>query len=76
MRGDGSWIDPDMEAERQTASLAGLAVTLALVAACLFLIQRLAASSRIEDCMMAGRSDCNRLVAVFSLTTERSAFDR
>ena len=76
MGGDRSRTEPDAEAERQTASLAGLAVTLALVAACLFLIHHLAASSRIEDCLMAGRFDCNRLVAASSLTTERSAFDR
>ncbi len=76
MDGDRSRIDPDAEAERQTASLAGLAVTLALVAACLFLIQRLAASSRIEDCLMAQRSDCNRLVAVTPGTVNRLAFSR
>lgn len=61
MRGDRQGADPDAEAERQTASLAGLAVTLALVAGCLFLIQHLAASARVEDCLMAGRADCSRL---------------
>ena len=63
MRVDRNRTDAEVEAERQTASLAGLAVTLALVVACLFLIHHLAASARIEDCLMAGHADCNRLVA-------------
>lgn len=53
-------IDPEeqAEADRQTASLAGLAVTLLLLVLGLFLVQQLEAKSHIEDCLLAGRTDC------------------
>lgn len=50
-------------ANRQTASLAGLAVALALVVAGLFLIHRLHAASTVEDCLLAGRLNCDAVVA-------------
>ncbi len=52
--------DPD--AERQTRSLAGLAVVLALAVAALFLVQHLRREGQIEDCLMAGRSNCDALI--------------
>ena len=66
MRIDRSWdttTEQDREAARLTASLAGLAVALGLVTACLFLTHHLAANGRIEDCLMAGRFNCDELVA-------------
>jgi hypothetical protein len=49
-------------ADRQTASLAGLAVTLALVVAGLFLIHELARKSAVEDCLLSGRGNCDIVV--------------
>jgi hypothetical protein len=46
------------EADRQTRSLAGLAVCLVLVLVGLFLVQRLTAAAKLQDCVMAGRSNC------------------
>ena len=50
------------DAERQTRSLAGLAVVLALAVAALFLVQHLRREGQIEDCLMAGRSNCDALL--------------
>jgi hypothetical protein len=54
--------DDEKAANRQTASLLGIAVTLLLLVVGLFLVQQLGASSRIEDCLMSGRSNCDALV--------------
>ena len=48
--------------DRQTASLAGLAVSIALLVASLFLFYHLREKSRLEDCLMAGRKDCVMVV--------------
>ncbi|MDR3517075.1 MAG: hypothetical protein P4M00_14780 [Azospirillaceae bacterium] len=50
--------DEDEDGNRQTRSLAGLAVILLLCVASLFLIHRLTAVSRTEDCLMAGHTNC------------------
>ncbi len=52
----------DQDARRQTASLAALVVTLVLVVAGLFLVQTLRRGGQIEDCLMAGRINCDRLI--------------
>ena len=52
----------DEAANRQTASLAGVAVTLLLLVAGLFLVHELHAKVAVEDCLMAGRNSCDRLV--------------
>lgn len=51
-------------ANRRTRSLAGLAVTLAVLVVCVFLVKQLAFTSKVEDCLMANRSNCDRLVAM------------
>jgi hypothetical protein len=53
-------IDPEQQAEadRQTASLAGLAVAVLLVVVGLFLVRQLQAKSMIEDCLLAGQTQC------------------
>lgn len=53
----------DQTAQRQTASLAGVAVILILLVGGLFLVQQLRAASTIEDCLMAGRRNCDLLVS-------------
>ena len=55
--------DDDQEgANRQTQSLAGLAVVLALVIVCLYLVHLLHAKSVLEDCLMSGRTNCDAMV--------------
>ncbi len=53
------WIEAgEEEANRQTASLAAVAVTLFLIVLGLFLVRELHAKSVLEDCMMSGRTNC------------------
>jgi hypothetical protein len=54
--------DDEAAADRQTASLAGVAITLVLLIVGLFLVRELHAKAAIEDCLMAGRSNCDWLV--------------
>jgi hypothetical protein len=49
--------------DRQTASLAGMAVALLLVVVGLFLIRQLHTKAVLEDCLLAGRSNCDVVVA-------------
>jgi len=59
-----SWIDDTeaADADRQTASLAGVAITLLLLVIGLFLVRTLHAESTVEDCLMSGRLNCDLLV--------------
>ena len=54
--------DDDEAADRQTASLAGVAITLLLLVVGLFLVRELHAKVTVEDCLMAGRIHCDWLV--------------
>ena len=47
-----------MEANRLTASLAGLAFMLVLVIAGLLLMRHIRDQARMEDCLLAGRINC------------------
>lgn len=47
------------EADRQTRSLAAIAVILALLTVGLFLVHTLRHAARVEDCLMANRRDCD-----------------
>ncbi len=48
--------------ERHTAGLGGLAVSLALVVAGLFLVKHLHHVASVEDCLLQGRINCDLLV--------------
>ncbi|WP_428485899.1 hypothetical protein [Rhodopila sp.] len=50
--------DDQKVADRQTAGLLGIAITLVLLVVGLFLVQQLRSSAAIEDCLMAGRTNC------------------
>jgi len=50
------------DANRQTVSLAGLAVTLAVLVVCLFLFKQLSRASAVDDCLLAGRNNCDLLL--------------
>jgi hypothetical protein len=59
------WLDATAEdkvAERQTAGLVGIVIILALLVCALFLVQRLHSAAVVEDCLMAGRHNCDALV--------------
>ncbi len=51
--------DAEMESNRVTSSLAGLAAALLLVVLGLFLVRHLVEKSKVEDCLMAGRINCD-----------------
>ena len=46
------------DADRQTASLAAVAVTLLLLVIGLHIVHELHKTSEIEDCLMSGRTNC------------------
>ncbi len=56
-------IERELEAaeamNRQTASIAGLAVTLAVLVVCVFLVKHIAIATSAEDCLMSGRTNCD-----------------
>ena len=55
-------IDEAIEA-RQTAGLVGMVIVLLLLVAGLFLVQQLRTSAVIQDCIMAGRTNCGAPIA-------------
>jgi len=54
-------VERDEEEDRFTASLAGLAMTLLLSLVALVVIERLAVISKLEDCLLQGRKNCERI---------------
>ena len=62
-----SWLAAEereqQEANRQTASLAGLAMALALVVVGVFLVRELHAKAMIEDCLLASQLNCDAVAA-------------
>jgi hypothetical protein len=50
------------DADRRTAGLAAIVVVLLLLIGGLLLTQTLRKKSQLEDCLMAGRRDCDALV--------------
>jgi hypothetical protein len=59
------WPDEDavvQAANRQTSGLVGIVVILLLLIVGLFLVHRLRHTTLIEDCLMAGRTNCDVIV--------------
>ena len=54
--------EQDAAEARRTAGLAGIAVTLALLVAGLFLIKQLHHAAQIEDCFLGGQNNCDIVV--------------
>ena len=50
------------DADRQTASLGGLAIVLALLVLGLLLFHELRVKSAVEDCLLLGRRDCDTVL--------------
>jgi len=57
--------DDEAAANRQTASLGGVAISLFLVVVGLFLVHELRAKAQLEDCLMSGRTNCVVVTAPF-----------
>jgi hypothetical protein len=55
--------DPELDADRQTKALAGLAFTLALAVFGFYLIVHLQRIGRVEDCLLAQRNNCDALLS-------------
>ena len=55
-------IDPDQDGNRGPA-IAGLAIAVVLLAVGLWLAHELTASSKMQDCLMSGRTNCNVIPA-------------
>ena len=54
-----SFAEPEAtESNRQTASLAALAVTLVVIVVSLYLVDKLHAEAAYEDCVLEGRVAC------------------
>jgi hypothetical protein len=54
----------DWDAERQTKALAGFVLILALAIVGFYLVIHLRAVGRIEDCLLAQRSNCDALLGL------------
>jgi hypothetical protein len=50
------------ESDRQTKALAALALIIALAVIALIVVQHLRTEGQIEDCLLAGRSNCDVLI--------------
>ena len=50
-------------ADRRTSSLAGLALTLFLVVASLYVLHQLASKAVLEDCLLAKRATCDVIIS-------------
>ena len=64
MQQERPWLVEEDEdaADRQTASLAGVAITLLLLVVGLYLVHQLQTKVAVEDSLMAGRIQCDWLV--------------
>ncbi len=52
----------DSVENRQTAGLVGIVVVLVILVASLFLVHQLRNATAIEDCLLAGRHNCDAFV--------------
>jgi hypothetical protein len=58
----GAQEDEQTAENRQTQSLAGLALTLFLVVLSVWLVQMLHKKATLEDCLLSGRTNCGRIL--------------
>jgi len=54
--------DPEQGGNRRTA-IAGLAIAVVLLAVGLWLAHKLTASTKMQDCLISGRTNCNAINA-------------
>ena len=55
-------IRSQQEADRQTKALAALALIIALALIALIVVEHLRREGQIEDCLLAGRANCDALI--------------
>jgi hypothetical protein len=58
MEGDDTMTDPEEGGSRRGA-IVGLLIAAAMLAAGLWLAHDLTAASKMQDCLMSGRTNCN-----------------
>ena len=51
--------DPDQDQGNRRPAIAGLAIAVVLLAVGLWLAHELGAASKMQDCLMSGRTNCN-----------------
>jgi hypothetical protein len=61
-KSDRDDIRSQQEADRQSKALAALALIIALALVALIVVQHLRREGQIEDCLLAGRSNCDALI--------------
>jgi hypothetical protein len=49
----------DQEPENRTGAIAGLVIAVVLLAVGIWLARDLTAASKLQDCVMSGRTNCN-----------------
>jgi hypothetical protein len=52
-------MDEPEKGENRRPAIAGLAIAVVLLAVGLWLAHQLTATSKMQDCLMSGRSNCN-----------------
>jgi hypothetical protein len=55
--------EAEEDADRQTTSLAALALVLLLVVVGLYVVKELSIKSAVEDCLLAHRSNCDAILS-------------
>jgi hypothetical protein len=58
-RGRKSDSKPDHEPENRNGAIAGLVIAVLLLAVGVWLARDLTAASKLQDCVMSGRTNCN-----------------
>jgi hypothetical protein len=51
--------EPDHEPENRNGAIAGLVIAIVLIAVGIWLARDLTAASKLQDCVMSGRTNCN-----------------
>jgi hypothetical protein len=57
--GDDTMTDPEEGGGNRRGAIAGLLIAAAMLAAGLWLAHDLTAASKMQDCLMSGRTNCN-----------------
>jgi hypothetical protein len=58
----GSVTDPDQgDGDNRLGALAGLVIVIVLLAVGIWLARDLSAASKMQDCVMSGRTNCNTI---------------
>lgn len=53
--------EPEQKESNRSPAIAGLGIAVVLLAAGLWLVHELTAASKMQDCLMSGRRNCNAI---------------